>query len=279
MTQLFPCRLCGTLTLAQSWGGGECPACESVSMPLLPRMEELAEFYARYNDTYSGGGVSEGRNLQRYAQRYLRLVRHYCNTGSLIDVGSSNNPFPNIAAGHGFHTTMLDFEKPRCLADGIDYVKGSLNDQLPAALIVKQFDVVTCWAVMEHVPDTQAAAARLAALVKRGGYLFMSTPEAGTALTRYSAGRSPWFYPPEHLTLISPQAFKRVFQPLGFESVTWGRLELSSLRFAARYGVGLAEACAGALLKRMAPAAWLRLRIERKQRFQGVAYFVFRKLT
>lgn len=245
-------------------------------MPVLPSMSDLAEFYARYNDTYTGGGVSEGRNLQRYAQRYLQLVRRYCETGSLIDVGSSNNPFPNVAARHGFRTTMLDFERPRSLADGIEYVQGSLNADLPAALSLQQFDVVTCWAVMEHVPDTQAAAARLASLVKPGGYLVMSTPEAGTALTRHSAGRSPWFYPPEHLTLISPKAFTRVFQPLGLKAITWGRLELSTLRFAARYGVGLAEACAGAALKGLAPAAWHRLRVERKQRFQGVTYFVFR---
>lgn len=246
-------------------------------MPNLPSMEELAQFYARYNEAYTGGGASEGRNLQRYAQRYLQVVRGYCKAGTLIDVGSSNNPFPNVAAAHGFHTTMLDFEEPRNLAPAIHYVQGSLNTELPALLTSKQFDVVTCWAVIEHVPDTHAAASRLASLVKTGGYLIMSTPEAGTALTRHAAGRSPWFYPPEHLTLISPQAFESVFEPLGLDAVKWGRLELSWLRFMARYGVGVAETCAGAVLKMLAPTVWRRLRRERKQRFQGVTYFIFRK--
>ncbi len=70
--------------------------------------------------------------------------------------------------------------------------------------------------------------------------LLVSTPEIGTALTRYSLGRSPWFYPPEHLCLISPAAVRQLFEPLGCVLQTVSRLELNPLRYAARYGIGMA---------------------------------------
>jgi hypothetical protein len=49
----------------QAWGGGECGDCDSTSMPVLPSAAEIAAFYARCNQHYTGGGASAGRNLER----------------------------------------------------------------------------------------------------------------------------------------------------------------------------------------------------------------------
>ncbi len=273
----FACRLCGHPVTPQAWGGGECNDCDSTSMPVPPSAAEIAAFYARYNQNYTGGGASAGRNLERYAKRYLQIVRRWRTGGRLIDIGSSNNPFPSRAAAAGFDTTMMDFVKPPSLAASVRFIEGHMNDEHALAAGAGVFDVVTSWAVMEHVPDPPRSARVLAGLCKPGGLIVVSTPEAGTTLTRYAIGHSPWFYPPEHLNLISPNAFKSMFSPLGCTLRHWGRLELSWPRYVARYGVGLAGASVGAVAKALAPVWWRAQREARTQRFQGVTYFVFEK--
>jgi SAM-dependent methyltransferase len=273
----FACRLCGFPVQSQAWGGGECLDCGSVSMPVLPTAAEIASFYATYNQNYTGGGASAGRNLQRYASRYLQIVKKHRQAGRLIDIGSSNNPFPNHAAQAGFDVTMMDFVRPPHLDTGVRYIEGNMNDERALEAGRGVFDVVTSWAVMEHVPDPKRSAQILATLCKPGGLLVVSTPEIGTPLTGLAIGRSPWFYPPEHLNLISPRAFEKLFTPLGCKLLHWGRLELSWPRYAARYGVGLAGAVLGAATKVVVPGWWLAQRHARKQAFQGVTYFVFEK--
>jgi SAM-dependent methyltransferase len=273
----FRCRLCEQPVLARRWGGGECERCGSTSVHVTPSAAELAAFYANYNEHYTGGGASEGRNLERYARRYLRIVQRWRRSGRLIDIGSSNNPFPNHAARAGFETSMMDFSRPAQLDHRVHFIEGHMNDERALDAGRASFDIVTSWAVMEHVPDPRRSARVLAALCKPGGLIVLSTPEAGTVLTRHALGRSPWFYPPEHLNLISPRAFELMFEPLGCALRHWGRLELSWWRFAARYGIGVAGTTVGATARAVAPHWWQVQRDARKQAFQGIAYFVFEK--
>jgi SAM-dependent methyltransferase len=247
-------------------------------MQVLPSQEQIAAFYQTYNDTYEGGGSSGGKNLQRYARRYLELVRkHAARSGRLIDVGSSNNPFPNLAVSNGFETTVMDFVRPQELSQSVTFVAGNINDRSAVDAVKSGFDVVTCWAVLEHLPDPRLSASILAGLCRPGGTLLLSTPEIGTALTNHSLGRSPWFYPPEHLCLVSPVAVKKLFEPLGCVLSTHARLELTPLRHIARYGVGWAEAAVGFSVKLLASTYWQRMRESRVHAFQGMSYFVFHK--
>ena len=274
----FLCRLCGADVVARPWGGGECASCESVSMPTLPSNQRIAAFYSTYNDNYKGGGGSDGRNLARYARRYLQLVQQFATGGTrLIDVGSSNSPFPNLAASAGFEAAVLDFSRPGGLNDSVRFIAGSINDRNVLQAHAGAFDIVTSWAVLEHVPNPQLAARVLAGLCRPGGALLLSTPEIGTALTRHSLGHSPWFYPPEHLCLVSPEAIRLLFEPLGFTIAHCGRLELTTLRFAARYGIGAAEAAVGRVVRTAAPRHWQVLRDARTQAFSGVTFVALRK--
>jgi SAM-dependent methyltransferase len=274
----FRCRAGGDPVTVRSWGGAECLTCGSVSMHMLPSHGEIAAFYATCNDNYTGGGSSGGTNLERYAQRYLELVhRHAARSGRLIDVGASKNPFPTLATASGFKTTVMDSVRPRNLWSQVKFVAGNVNERSAAGLERNSFDIVTCWAVLEHLPDPRLSASVLADLCRPGGTLLLSTPEIGTALTRYSLDRSPWFYPPEHLFLISPAAVRNLFEPLGCVMQAVSRLELNPMRYAARYGIGLAEAAIGLPVKVLSPAFWQRIRDSRLHSFQGISTFVLKK--
>lgn len=276
---IFECRLCGHIVILKEWGGGECPACESVSVASVPSEVELDRFYNSYNVTYEGGGRSGGRNLIRYADRYLRYVTRFAGPRDLIDVGSSTNPFPNVAATAGFSVTVMDYVRPKELDPRVRFVAGSINDRSCIETLGRTYDVVTAWAVLEHTPDPRRACRILADLCRPNGFLLLSTPEIGTTLTRNSIGRSGWFYPPEHLNLISPSAIKAICAENDCELLEWGRVELSLLRYIARYGVGLIESVVGLCMKTISPGRWEVLRGQRIQKFQGITYFVLRKLS
>ena len=271
------CRSCGHPIEARPWGGGECSACGSVSVAVVPSADELSQFYAAFNQTYHGGGRSGGVNLQRYAQRYLDVLRRYSRSGRLIDVGCSRSPFPNMAARDGFEVTAMDYVLPEGLDQRVTFLTGSLEDEAILANHTASFDVVTAWAVLEHVPDPGRAARILAGLCRPGGVICLSTAEIGTLLTRYSIGRSGWFKPPMHLHLVAPSAMGPLFQDHGCTLIRWGRLELSPLRYLARYGIGVVEAFLGAPVKALVPSTWQRLRDSKVHRFRGISYFVLKK--
>lgn len=247
---LFNCRLCGARVTPEKWGGGECAACGSVSATTVPTDEELSEFYKRFNETYTGGH-SGGSNLTRYANCYLCLLKRHACTGKLIDIGSSRSPFPVIAANAGFSVTVMDYIRPRGLDSRVTFIQGNLND--PHLLLDhgETYDAVTAWAVLEHVSNPRLACSLMSSICKPGGIIILSTPEIGTFLTRDSIGRSGWFHPPMHLHLVSPLAIQIVFTQNDCDLIEWGRLELNSWRYVARYGIGVVETIIGILLKRM----------------------------
>lgn len=270
------CRICGGVAHADHRGALECAACESVIVRQVPTADELSAFYATYNDTYSGGGASGGRNQVRYAEAYLRLVRRFTTSGSLIDVGCANNPFVNLAAQRGFRASAADFTKPPQLSAEVTFRVGHLNDDGWLAN-GDSYDSVTAWAVIEHVLDPSLAFSVLSRLTKPGGHVFMTTPEIGTMFTRWTAGSTSWFYPPEHLHLLSPKAVTQLGEHHGLQLAEWGHFELTAPRWLARYGIGLGEAVAGAVVRGVAPARWRTLRQTRRQRFVGIAHYVLRK--
>ncbi|MBN2468882.1 MAG: class I SAM-dependent methyltransferase [Deltaproteobacteria bacterium] len=218
-------------------------------------------------------------NQLRYARRYLKICRKHVSLGKLIDVGSSTNPFPNLASEAGFEVTVMDFTRPQCLTEGVAWVEASLNDNRILMQYQERFDVVSAWAVLEHVVDPKLAVKTLAGLCCNGGTILLSTPEIGTFLTRHARGHSCWFSPPSHLHLFSAAAMIQLFTAEGCVLIRQGRIELNSARWLARYGVGIAEAIVGLFLRYVFSRKWYTMRRDHTQKFKGIKFFVFKKVS
>ncbi len=276
MGNISRCRICGEVAQLTSWKSIECASCSSIYAAQIPTVQELSIFYEKYNDHYSGGGSSGGRNQLLYAQKYLDLVTQRIQSGDLIDIGCANNPFPNVASEHGFSVTAMDYSCPGNLTRSVTFKNGHLNDQDLLAQD-KKYDVVTAWAVIEHVRDPNLAFEILSHLVKPEGLIFLTTPENGTILTNSSAGRTPWFYPPEHLHLLSPKAIAILANKNGLTLLNWGHFEISKLRWMIRYGIGLIEFLFGIVIGSISRAKWTKMRSERKQKFTGIAWYIIKR--
>lgn len=279
MTQpIDHCHICGApATLVSRPRALVCNECFSISSPTIPGDEEIAKFYASYNDNYHGGGraSSEGGRLGRYAARYLSTVQGVRTAGSLIDVGTSRSPFPNLAAKAGYQVTVADWVRPATLDAGIGFVSASLDDEKMAATIARTFDVVTAFAVIEHCRFPLHAAKNLAGICAPGGLVILTTPLAGTYFERQAAGFSGWYYPPEHLHIFSRLGMTRLFRSVGCDLVHFERFELNSLRKLARSAICAAEGIAGQLVHALRKPAWNSLREHRTTAGQEVGLYIF----
>jgi 2-polyprenyl-3-methyl-5-hydroxy-6-metoxy-1,4-benzoquinol methylase len=281
--KLKECNYCGGSLQIQNWGAMVCDNCNSVAVIEPPTVKELANYYASFLRTYSGGGRSKGskKRQHKWAEAYLKVVIQYSAEGKdLIDIGPANNPFPILAENHGFKVSVMDFSHPKSLPKSISFIKGSLNSNSKFLLNhFEQYDVVTAWAVIEHCLDIQMAFDTLVQFCKPGGIIILTTPEIGTISEKFGAGRTSWFYPPEHIYLISRKAIKVLFKSRGCEEMLSKKFEYNILRWLLRYGLIVAEGLIGYVLKKIWKDKWVALRSTRLTRSSGITLCVYRKDT
>lgn len=93
--------------------------------------------------------------------------------GRVLDVGCGEGPFATLLESLGYEYFGLDVaQNSRGIVDFVC----SIEDELPAALSDREFDLVVCLEVLEHVSRWDAAFANLARLVAPGGSLLVTCP-------------------------------------------------------------------------------------------------------
>ena len=101
---------------------------------------------------------------------------------------------------------------------GLKVHNGNLEDQhLPGA----SFDAVVMSHLVEHVPDPGRLFGECRRLLRPGGRLVMSTPNADSLA--HSLYRASWVAldPPRHLHIFTPKSLCRLVEDAGFECVKW----------------------------------------------------------
>lgn len=95
---------------------------------------------------------------------------------------------------------------------------GGLEDlNLPA----EQYDAVTLWHVLEHLPDPHALLTEARRLLKPGGVLFIGVPDFGGWEAQFC--RDKWFHldVPRHLIHLTRPMLTQALVTTGFEVKSW----------------------------------------------------------
>ena len=272
------CCICGSGVLfSEEWGANTCNNCYSVHSITIPTDEELSAYYLSFNETYTGGGRESNRERRqiKYAEKYLQLVKQWGKGTTLIDVGSSTNPFPNLAAVNGYDVCVCDYVSPKELLSTVRFVKGSLDDRRLPEIVGCEFDIVTAFAVIEHCRYPQIAVKNLVKLCKPGGILILTTPLVGSFSDRNAAGRTAWFFPPEHLNLFSNVGMKAIFKRFEANYIHFSKFELTKLRWLLRYGLSFGEGVIGKALRKVLPVRYHKMKNTRLTKVQEIGIWVF----
>jgi len=185
----------------------------------------LSDLNALYHDDYFNGDeyadyVGDKRVIQRNMQKWLRIVREYVPSGSLVEVGCAYGFFLELAREY-FDVMGIDVSK-----EATDYARSrfdvsalsgdflSDNRLTPASV-----DVVTMWDFIEHASAPDKFVARAQEILRPGGYLFLTTGDMDSWMAHRQGANWRLIHPPTHLQYFSRATMSKLLGRYGFSVV------------------------------------------------------------
>jgi 2-polyprenyl-3-methyl-5-hydroxy-6-metoxy-1,4-benzoquinol methylase len=204
-----------------------CASCDVVRQNPYPTDEEIAKYYSDYqtrksgNSTYltaSGFDALKRDKLLTFADLKLdptsfagkRLCDVGCATGQFLQFTSEYRP------GYQLGVEVSEECVIAARASGLNVHQGDFLE------IKEQFDYVSMWHVIEHLPRPRAFVEHAYRLLAPGGSLLIETPAVGVISESF---REDWrFYMPvEHINLFSQIALFNLCRDAGFSINGWIR--------------------------------------------------------
>jgi SAM-dependent methyltransferase len=157
------------------WNVVQCTACGLGYLNPRPTSEEIGRYYPQ---SYYAHRVAATERYQRQA-RYLTSA----TPGRLLDVGTARGDFLRVMRGRGWEVTGIEpFGTTDVVTDllihRIPFPEGYRN-------IDGGFDVITAWAVFEHLHHPAAAFSACCELLRPGGQLVVQVPNLRSIASRW----------------------------------------------------------------------------------------------
>ncbi len=208
------CRIC-EIPL-DPWGATgnipllKCPVCGSIHADCVKPSDDL------YADLYrKDEGIPPV--VVTSLDKVVASMASFRTHGRWLDIGFGQGSLLDAAARggwscHGTELSEVAIEKGRLRGFTVASGTGGLEEGA--------FDVVSLVELIEHVEDPVAFLREARRLLRRGGCLYITTPNAWS-LNRWVLG-SGWsvFSPPDHVTIFTPGAARRLLSNTGFEKTT-----------------------------------------------------------
>ncbi len=164
----------------------QCKNCYLVYPNPFPVPETLESLYGDTNDYFS-----KKESWELRSKKYEKLIKEFI---SRIDSSNYNIELLDIGAGRGeFSQAANSFPNVNCTGievsdgsikyaqeKGITLFKKSLNDLIGEG---KKFDGITLNAVLAHVHEPGKLIKEASKLLKKGGYIYIDTPNEPNLLT------------------------------------------------------------------------------------------------
>jgi 2-polyprenyl-3-methyl-5-hydroxy-6-metoxy-1,4-benzoquinol methylase len=197
----------------------ECRACGFVR---IATGFTLAEARRGADDAAMGDGYIAGyrakfaSKMARSRRRAARLRRR-ARGDDFLDVGSNLGFMVEAAERAGFRAVGVEVNRTLVGAareqfPGRSFVAGALEEQQFGE---RRFDVVYCSEVIEHTADPRLFLTRIAAVMRPGGLLYLTTPH----IREYRKRRFADMGAPDHKLYFNNANLRRLLQESGFATV------------------------------------------------------------
>lgn len=213
--------------------------------------------------SHSNTKTSLQDKLYRIARRIglrqkFKLIKVQQPFGRVLDVGCGTGEFLSYLLGRGY---LVSGVEPNLHAreQAIANYSISVVPALEQVAGTENFQVVTLWHVLEHVPDLRATFKRLFALLADHGLLVIAVPDRESWDASYYRDKWAAWDVPRHFSHFRKKDAERLLHEHGFELITVRRMWMDAL-----YISMLSEAYRGtskpvALLKGALIGSWSNL--------------------
>lgn len=223
-----PCNLCGSkrsrlmftmrdyrfLTDRIRFNVVRCVQCALVRVNPRPIEPDIHRYY--HDDFYRGQESREEalRNMERQCRAMAGHVNRY-PTGRLLDIGCFRGEVMEyMRAEHGWEVAGVEFSERPPNYFGLDIFYGDIAN---APYAEESFDVVTLWAVLEHVYDPARMLAQVRRFLKPGGVVIILVPNFNSIQARFMRQDDV----PRHLTMFTRATLGRMLKGNSLEPIDW----------------------------------------------------------
>jgi 2-polyprenyl-3-methyl-5-hydroxy-6-metoxy-1,4-benzoquinol methylase len=202
----------------------ECVACHMRYVSPMPTPEEITAHYqqAEYFAGESGLGYLSYADMKKalrpHFQRRLQIIEAQLpQRGKILDVGCAAGYFLEEAHQRGWQISGMDLSQEMVYS-----AEELLHVPIYTALADipdRDFDAITLWEVIEHLPNPLDTLHQLRDHLRPGGVLTLSTPNTGHWQALCAKEQWVGYQPPSHLQYFTRKTLADTLRRAGFESV------------------------------------------------------------
>lgn len=191
----------------------KCRACGFAFSLLQPNAEDYERVYGNY-DYVAEDNARTPLSIEKERAIVERLMK-YRSTGKVLDVAAGGGRFLERFAERGFECHATEFNEAMCdylTAKGFTAYRGGL---FPEGVPEEAFDIVVFTEIIEHINNPLPVLEGLVRLLRRGGALFMTTPNFASIERRMMGPNWGMLMFPEHITYWTPRHLDRALRSVG----------------------------------------------------------------
>lgn len=225
------CPFCGSGGKTTRFSTGifkvyQCKFCTLGFLYPVPTQTRLmyGKEYFKNDKLFSGYDNYEqmGCELEKESSARINYIKRFSSRKNrLLDVGSGLGVFAKSAKDKGYNVDVLDISRYVISLIRKKFgIRGYTNDLSVPFSIKVEYEILTAWDALEHVTDINCAFENLNRLLKKGGYLFFTTPNLGALETKFFGNNWYGFKKiPEHIFYMTPTFVKIISEAHGFEVI------------------------------------------------------------
>jgi SAM-dependent methyltransferase len=195
--ELYRCKDYRFAVDERQWPVVRCRRCQLAFLSPRPTPSAIGKYYPP--------AFFDGRSRDKLSERYEVQAEYVkgLSPGSLLDVGCANGDWMQLMSERGWKVSGIEPSDNAQNSHGLDIRHGAFpgDADWPSG----SFDVITAWAVFEHLHDPMSAFRRAGELLKPGGRLIALVTNINSLFSRYSYREDV----PRHLYFFSEGTLAR----------------------------------------------------------------------